>query len=177
MIFYREKCYKTLKICVRGQRPDQEVAISEHLKQSSDIQRKRLVRLILESFEIVGPYGKHVCLVYQPLGMSFSEFQDFLPDNMFPKDLIQRSTQLTLIALALLYENNVIHTGKYIAQGANVHAKRKVDISPNNILQGIEDTSILSDNYSLIYILVCMAVTAWSLVYKMSFLNVLAAEK
>lgn len=83
MIFYREKCYKTLKICVRGQRPDQEVAISEHLKQSSDIQRKRLVRLILESFEIVGPYGKHVCLVYQPLGMSFSEFQEFLLTTCF----------------------------------------------------------------------------------------------
>lgn len=144
LIFYREKCYNTLKVCVRGQRPDQEVAISEHLKKSSNVHRKKLVRLILDSFEIVGPHGKHVCLVYQPLGMSFSEFQDLLPDKKFPKDLIQRSTQLTLIALAFIHENNVIHTGTCIAQGANGHAKRKVDISSNNILQGIEDTSILS---------------------------------
>ncbi|GKZ40109.1 hypothetical protein AbraIFM66950_002391, partial [Aspergillus brasiliensis] len=86
----KEQCYNTLKVCVRGQRPDREVAISEHLKESSDVHRKRLVRLVLDSFEIVGPRGKHVCLIYQPLGMSFSEFQDLLPDKKFPKDLSQR---------------------------------------------------------------------------------------
>ncbi|RAL04888.1 kinase-like protein [Aspergillus ibericus CBS 121593] len=128
LIYYREQCYNTLKVCVRGQRPDREVAILEHLKESSDVHRKRLVRLVLDSFEIVGPRGKHVCLIYQPLGMSFSKFQDLLPNKKFPKDLSQRSIQLTLIALAFIHENNVVHT----------------DISPNNILQGIEDTSILS---------------------------------
>lgn len=118
LILYREQCYNTLKVCVRGQRPDREVAISEHLKQSSDIHRKRMIRLVIDSFEIVGPHGKHVCLIYQPLGMNFSEFQDLLPDKKFPKDLIQRSTQLTLIALAFMHENNVVHTGKFIIQGA-----------------------------------------------------------
>ncbi|KAL2862685.1 uncharacterized protein BJX67DRAFT_292184 [Aspergillus lucknowensis] len=128
LIYYREQCYNTLKVCVRGQRSDQEVAISENLKQSSNVHRQRLVRLVLDSFEIVGPHGKHVCLICQPLRMSFSEFQVLLPDKKFPKGLSQRSIQLTLIALAFMQKNNVIHT----------------DISPNNILQGMEDTYILS---------------------------------
>ncbi|KAL4886613.1 protein kinase [Aspergillus karnatakaensis] len=105
----KENCYSTLKVCVTGESPDRERTLSEHLKQSSDVYRKRLVRLVLDSFEIVGPHGKHLCL--------------------FSKDLVQRSTQLTLITLTLLHENSVVHT----------------DISPNNVLQGIEDTSILSD--------------------------------
>jgi hypothetical protein len=74
---------------------------------------KKLVRLVLDSFEVVGSHGKHTCLIYQPLGMSFTEFRDLLPEKKFPKDLVQRSIQLTLIALVFMHENNVIHTGKY----------------------------------------------------------------
>jgi serine/threonine protein kinase len=51
-----------------------------------------------------------------------------LPERKFPKDLVQRSIQLTLIGLAFMHENNVIHT----------------DLSSNNILFGIEDPSIFS---------------------------------
>ncbi|GAQ04109.1 hypothetical protein ALT_1430 [Aspergillus lentulus] len=68
------------------------------------------------------------CAKAFPLGMSFTGFRDLLPEKKFPKDLVQRSIQLTLIALAFMHENNVIHT----------------DISSNNILFGIEDPSIFS---------------------------------
>ncbi|PLB49730.1 protein kinase, variant, partial [Aspergillus steynii IBT 23096] len=89
---------------------------------------KSLIRLVLDSFEVVGPHGKHICLVYRPLGMNFTEFQNSLPDEVFPQTLAQRSIQLLLISLAFMHENNTIHT----------------DISSNNILQGIEDDTILS---------------------------------
>lgn len=56
----------------------------------------------------------NICLIYQPLGMSFAEFQDLLPDKKFPKDLMQRSVQLTSMVLAFMHENNVVHTGESI---------------------------------------------------------------
>ncbi|KAE8318190.1 kinase-like domain-containing protein [Aspergillus transmontanensis] len=120
--------FVTLKVCARGQRPKHEISVSKHLENSNSHPGKSLVRLVLDSFEITGPYGKHVCLTYQPLGMSFTEFRNSLPNNKFSKDLTQRSTQLVLIALAFLHDNHVIHT----------------DISSNNILQGNMDSKILS---------------------------------
>lgn len=44
--------------------------------------------------------------------MNFTEFQNLPLDSKFPKDLAQRGTQLTLVALAFIHENNVIHTDK-----------------------------------------------------------------
>ncbi|KAL4949241.1 hypothetical protein BDW69DRAFT_77276 [Aspergillus filifer] len=41
--------------------------------------------------------------------MSFTEFQNLLPGQVFSKDLIQRGTQLILIALIFMHQNNVIH--------------------------------------------------------------------
>ncbi|RAL00093.1 kinase domain-containing protein [Aspergillus ibericus CBS 121593] len=125
----QEQRYHTLKVCARGQSSDREITISEHLEQSSETTGKNMLRLVLDSFEVAGPHGTHTCLVYHPHGMSFAEFQDLLPDKKFPKDLVQRSIQLTLIALACMHESNVVHT----------------DISPNNILQGLEGDGILSE--------------------------------
>ncbi|KAJ5717291.1 hypothetical protein N7488_002937 [Penicillium malachiteum] len=123
----RDHKFKTLKICVHDQHPIQEMAVSDHLKNASDHSGRSLVRLILDSFEIAGPYGKHTCLVYQPSGMSFSELQSLCPDNRMPEDMLRKSIQLALISLVLTHQNDVVHT----------------DISPNNILQEIKDSSIL----------------------------------
>lgn len=85
--------------------------MSEHLNNSGDHFGKKLVRLVLDSFELDGPHGKHTCLIYKPLGMSFTEFQSMSDGKALPKAFIQRSVQLTLISLAFMHENNVIHTG------------------------------------------------------------------
>jgi hypothetical protein len=103
----------TLKVCVRGQRPDHEIAVSEHLKSSGDHSGKRLVRLVLDSFNVASAQGQHTCLVYQPLGMSFTELRGLFSDKMMPTELIQKSIQLALVSLAFMHENNVVHTGKY----------------------------------------------------------------
>ncbi|KAJ5352583.1 hypothetical protein N7452_001557 [Penicillium brevicompactum] len=122
----RDHGYNTLKICIRDQRPDQEIAVSDHLDKASDHFGKGLVRLVLEQFNIPGPSGTHTCLIYQPLGMNFTELQQFCSDSKLPDDLLQRSVQLTLISLAFLHENDVVHT----------------DISTNNILQGVQDSEV-----------------------------------
>lgn len=102
----------TLKICVHDKEPVNEVAVSHHLKNAGDHPGKHLVRVALDSFAISGPHGKHTCLLYEPLGMSFAEFQGLLPDQKLPQPLLQRIIQLTLVALIFVHENNTIHTGK-----------------------------------------------------------------
>jgi len=111
-----------------AQQIDHEIAVSEYLNSVSvEHVGKKRVRRVLESFEIAGPNGNHRCLLYQPLGMNWTEFLRLLPENRFQKDLVQFSLQLLLIAVDYLHRCEVVHT----------------DISPNNILQGIEDESIL----------------------------------
>ncbi|KAF3407208.1 hypothetical protein DPV78_000030 [Talaromyces pinophilus] len=83
----RKHCFYTLKVCVRGHQPDREIAISKYSKNLNDHFGKQLVRLVIDSLEVVGPHGKHACLLYQPLGMNLTEFQNLLPDNKFPKGL------------------------------------------------------------------------------------------
>lgn len=52
---------------------DHEITINDYLK-SNPIEHpgKDLVRRVLDSFEINGPNGNHKCMLYQPLGMSFT---------------------------------------------------------------------------------------------------------
>ncbi|CAK41903.1 uncharacterized protein An14g01225, partial [Aspergillus niger] len=140
----QEGGYYTLKLCAKGQSSDREITISAHLKQSVNEIGKRMLRIVLDSFDVVGPQGSvFICLIYQPLGMSFTEFQNLLPTGKFPKELIQRSIQLVLIALSSMHESNVVHTGMAIKLGEKSNGWNQY-LSPNNILQGVQDISILS---------------------------------
>ena len=91
---------------------DHEITINEHLT-SNPIEHpgKDMVRRVLDSFETTGPNGNHKCMLYQPLGMSFTDYLRLLPQNRFPKDLTQRTVQILLIALDYLHQCHVIHTG------------------------------------------------------------------
>lgn len=70
-----------------------------------------MVGKVFDSFEVIGPRGNHECLLYQPLGMSFTEFLKFLPLNRLSEHLTQRSVQLLLIALEYLHRCYIVHTG------------------------------------------------------------------
>lgn len=72
------------------------------------------VRMILDSLNIVGPTGnQHQCLLYQPLGMSYTQFLDMFPDKQMPEALLQRSMQLMLLGLDYLHKAKVVHTGMF----------------------------------------------------------------
>lgn len=71
----------TLKVCVRGQKPDRETAVSEHIRKANDHSGKRRIRTVLDAFEIPGLHGVHNCLIYQALGMTYTGFQRLLPDK------------------------------------------------------------------------------------------------
>ncbi|KAK0102752.1 hypothetical protein ONS95_006349 [Cadophora gregata] len=132
----RKHRYLTLKIRVRTKehelvdlQSDREITINEHLTSNPiDHPGKNMVRSVIDSFELTSLNGNHKCVLYQLLGMSFTEFLRLLPHNKFPKDLTQRSVQLLLIALDYLHQCHVVHT----------------DISPDNVLQKIEDELIIS---------------------------------
>ncbi|KAL4791057.1 kinase-like domain-containing protein [Aspergillus venezuelensis] len=47
---------------------------------------------------------KHACLLYQPLGMSFTELHNLLPSQVFFKGLVQWGTQLISIALLFMHQ-------------------------------------------------------------------------
>ena len=95
------------------QHDDQEIALSRYLENCSlDHFGKTMIRPVLDSFDVVGSSGTHKCLLYQPLWWSFAAFLDLLPERRFPKDLVQQSTQLLLIALDYLHKCDVVHTGE-----------------------------------------------------------------
>lgn len=49
--------------------------------------------------------------IYEPLGMSYTDFLRLLPESRFPKELVQQSIQLLLVSLDYLHRCNVVHTG------------------------------------------------------------------
>lgn len=131
----RKHRYLTLKVCVRNKKEphpvkppsDHEITVSNHLQSFSfGHPGKAMVRTVLESFEVPGPDGHHKCLLYQPLGMSYTEFLKLHPKCMFAKELVQRSAQLLLLTLDYLHQCHVVHTGRCVSSlGENV-------ISANN---------------------------------------------
>ncbi|CRG91820.1 hypothetical protein PISL3812_08874 [Talaromyces islandicus] len=121
----------TLKVCVRRTKQlSHELMVSEHLKKRHDGHHpgQKLVQVVLDSFEIDGPHGQHVCLLYEPLGMKLTELITHMPNGMIPADELQKITQIVLIALDHIHRQDVIHT----------------DICMNNVLQTIEDKSIFT---------------------------------
>ncbi|KAE8316886.1 kinase-like protein [Aspergillus transmontanensis] len=122
--------YLVLKVHVRTKRQPLEVVISDHLKaMHSTHAGKRYVRLILDAFEISGPYGVHPCLLYEPAGIDIRDYMHCLEGDALPENLLRPTLRFVLIALDYLHQANIIHT----------------DVQPSNILLGIDDDSILAE--------------------------------
>lgn len=68
--------YVALKVYVDDSKNHRELAIYEHINSlESEHHGRNDVRKLLDSFEISGPHGKHICLVHQPKGVSLYEFR------------------------------------------------------------------------------------------------------
>jgi hypothetical protein len=106
----------TLKVCIRNRDTatvDNEVSISQHLAATDPEGHpgKQLLRLVLDEFKITGPHGTHQCLVFNPLGLSFTDFRNRFPENGLNKELLQQTLQLLLLGLDFLHQAGVVHTG------------------------------------------------------------------
>jgi hypothetical protein len=113
-----DNCHLTLKVCVRRTKQlSHELIVSEHLKKRNGSHHpgQKLVQVVSDSFEIDGPHGQHVCLLYEPLGMKLTELITHMPNGMIPMDELQKVTQFVLIALDHIHRRDVIHAGIYLA--------------------------------------------------------------
>ncbi|KAI0409346.1 kinase-like domain-containing protein [Xylaria palmicola] len=131
-----EGTLQTLKVCIVDRDaavPNNELAVSQHLRSLvTDHPGKDLVRLASDNFEITGPHGTHQCLIFSPLGLSLSKLVNLLRERGWNKQLLQQTLELILIGLDFLHQAGIVHTGY-------------LNISPNNILLGIQDPSILNE--------------------------------
>ncbi|KAM3416881.1 hypothetical protein BST61_g8469 [Cercospora zeina] len=122
--------YVVLKVYINSSKQHRELSICRHINNvSSEHPGREHVRKLLDSFEIEGPHGTHICLVYEPLGNSLGELS-LLADGVLEAQIIRQTLRPILTALDFLHsEARIIHT----------------DLQPNNILLGIHDNSVLAE--------------------------------
>nr|POE85378.1 serine/threonine-protein kinase srpk [Quercus suber] len=122
--------YRALKVYVHNSKVQREIPIYQHINGlRSEHEGRDRVRKLLDTFEIEGPHGKHVCLVQQPLGMSFAELRSVTSSGNFDVDLIRQTLRHIIVGLQFLHEEaHVIHTGE-------------LDLQPSNMLVGVHDNS------------------------------------
>lgn len=102
-----------MKVHVRAKGQLPEVVISKYLQaMHSTHGGEKYVRLILDAFEIPGPYGVHPCLLYEPAGIDIRDYIHCLEGDKLPENLLRPALRFVLIALDYLHQANIIHTGK-----------------------------------------------------------------
>ncbi|KAE8146490.1 kinase-like domain-containing protein [Aspergillus avenaceus] len=121
--------YVTLKIYTRDEDNQEEFQIYEQLNQGSSWHPGHAhIRKALDIFTIPSSGGYHPCLVQDPMWESFRDLLFRNPNHRFTEDLLKSGLMQIFLALDYLdTECKFVHT----------------DIKSDNILQGIEDKSIL----------------------------------
>lgn len=76
---------------------------------------RKNIRQLLDSFEIDGPHGQHVALVFQPAQMSLRDMKlVFRKEGGFDKMFVKGAVEELLKAPDFLHsEAHVVHTGVY----------------------------------------------------------------
>ncbi|KAJ9388339.1 hypothetical protein DTO063F5_2670 [Paecilomyces variotii] len=125
--------YMTLKItnCGKEERrsASDEIEISRHISSlRSSHQGRAYVRLVKENFSIQGPFGEHLCLVFEPLREPLWLLGRHLGSNGVPPAVLKPFLKLLLQGLDFLHsECHVIHT----------------DLKSDNFLLGLEDFGVV----------------------------------
>ena len=115
--------YVAIKVtnCFKGDRKsaDEELQISQHIsKVRSNHEGRSYIRLIRDSFKIRGPFGEHLCMVFEPLREPLWLLGRHLGSVGLPPTVLKAFVRLILQGLDFLHsECHIIHTGKRIDPG------------------------------------------------------------
>ncbi|KAF4213392.1 hypothetical protein CNMCM5878_000026 [Aspergillus fumigatiaffinis] len=108
-----------------------EKEIESHISQQNPEHRGRVIlRTCLDDFEVTGPEGKHMCLVYEPMREPLWILQRRFVDRKLPLPIAKAYIYFLLVGLDYLHsECKVVHT----------------DLKLDNILMSFENENILAD--------------------------------
>ncbi|PYH66128.1 kinase-like protein [Aspergillus vadensis CBS 113365] len=108
---------------------DHERRIEEHIAQQTPSHRGRpVIRSYLESFELAGPIGKHICLAYKPAREPLWLYQRRFKGDRFTLPMVKAYILILLAGLDYLHSVcKVVHT----------------DLKLDNILIAFENENIL----------------------------------
>ncbi|OAX77179.1 CMGC/SRPK protein kinase, partial [Emergomyces africanus] len=126
--------YRVLKVTISLPKfptaTDQELKIYEHLmKVNSTHQGQSMIRKLYDSFNLQGSFGKHRCLVLQPMHMTLLEMMR-LNSRPFNLPLLKMIIKQLLLALDFLHtEAEIIHA----------------DLKTDNLMLSLEDSTMLAD--------------------------------
>lgn len=103
----------TLKVSTTGQDATQELAISDHIKAIDGLEHtgKGILRVALDDFKVTGPQGSHQCLIFAPLGLTFTDYRNLFPQRSLPKDVLRVTLLMVLLGVDFMHLAGVVHTG------------------------------------------------------------------
>ncbi|KAM5433522.1 hypothetical protein MferCBS31731_007028 [Microsporum ferrugineum] len=108
-----------------------ELETENHITQRNPEHRGHVIlRTCLDSFEVAGPEGKHMCLVYEPMREPLWIFQKRFVDRQVPLPIAKAYIYFLLVSLDYLHsECKIVHT----------------DLKLDNILMCFENDNILTN--------------------------------
>lgn len=108
-----------------------ELSILDYLSKLEDPHARHVME-VLDFFHHEGPNGKHLCMVFEPMGSTAASLVEELPENQpkmrgkrqrYPKWVAKRILLHALRGLAFLHQNGVVHG----------------DVQPGNLLLSINN--------------------------------------
>ncbi|PGH01338.1 CMGC/SRPK protein kinase [Polytolypa hystricis UAMH7299] len=123
----------TLKVYVHTSLVHRELSFFHHIAPrmaDSSHQGRGNIRRLLDSFEVTGPHGKHIILVFEAAQMSLRDMKVVFRQDGYDEDFVRGAITEPLKALDFLHTHGeVVHT----------------DVHPGNLLLGIYDNSLLQN--------------------------------
>jgi serine/threonine protein kinase len=116
--FWRKHRYVVLKVFNNNffDKPpaEHELRLSRHIATANPHPGRQYVRTAMESFEVEGHLGTHLCLVFEPMREPIWLLQRRMPGGRFPSDILKHIVEFVLSGLDYLHsECHVIHTGDF----------------------------------------------------------------
>lgn len=87
----------------------QELAFMKRIAECEDIEG---LPVLLDDFVVIGPRGKHICIVMDLLSSDVGSFRRQCPNKRLPSHIAKNIIYLVLEGVEQLHGCGIIHTGK-----------------------------------------------------------------